>query len=280
MKRISLLAAFALLLCQLAGAQMSAEYYKSQYERQVKVLGPSGVGVETIINKWALVAPEDGDMLEARFNYYLSRSRTTKVETRDARKYLGEKPMLELKDSLGAPIYYFQVEYYSDSLFVLGGKAIDKAIALYPMELRYRVDKVNSLLSYEKESPDMALSELCRLVDFNEASHPDWTLSGEAAGEDTFIQIVQEYSYRFWRIGTPSSYEAFRALNEKMSKLYPKESTYLSNLGSYYLVAKDNKGKAKSYYKKALKLNPEDYAANKNMRIIQSSQSGKGQPSK
>ena len=42
---------------------------------------------------------------------------------------------------------------------------------------------------------------------------------------------------------------------------------------------KDNK-KAEKYYKKALKIEPEDYAAISNLKIIQSSKSKKGQSSK
>ena len=279
MKKTLILCAAALISLS-AAAQLTPEYYKSQYQRQVKVLGPAGVGVETIIDKWERVAPEDGEMLEARFSYYLAKSRYSEVVRKDQARYLGAKPVVTLKDSLGRPVNYFQEDFFVDSLFARSCTAIDRAIALYPDELRYRFDKISSLVQYEKESPDMALDELLKLIEHNNAAKPSWKLDGAEADEDTFIQAVQEYCFDFYRIGTPIGYEAFLNVSTRMSKLYPKNSAFVSNIGTYWLIAKDNGKKAKSFYKKALKLNPEDVAATSNMKLIQSSQSAKGRSSK
>ena len=65
-----------------------------------------------------------------------------------------------------------------------------------------------------------------------------------------------------------------------MNKLEPKNPVFIDNIGSYYLVAKKDNKKAEKYYKKALKIEPEDYAATSNLKIIQSSKSKKGQSSK
>lgn len=278
MKRI-VLAAVCLLPCLSAPAQMPAEYYKAQYDRQVKLLGASGVGVETILDKWERVAPEDPDMLEGRFAYFFSKSQSYEMVSRSERKYLGLKPSLELKDSLGVPVYYYQVPLYSDSLFALGASAIERAIAMYPEELKFRVDKITSLISYERESPDMAEAEVMALIDKHTAN-PSWTYGGEPQGDDFFQDLIQEYCYSFYSIGSPRSYEAFLRVSERMSKLYPKTAVYVSNIGSYWLIAKDNPKKAMSFYKKALKIDPEDYAALRNVKIIQSSQSRKDRPSR
>lgn len=272
---------FVLLLAGFsASAQMSADYYKSQYQRQVKVLGVAGVGVETILDKWAEVAPDDPDMLEGRFSYYLEKASNPQVVTKETPKYLGQKPMLELKDSLGVAHYYYQVQTYTDSLFALSASAIEKAIAARPDELKYRIQKIAALLAYEGESPDMAEAEVLKLVDMHVASHPAWTYLGEPADDDTFQTVIQEYCFSFYSLGTPRSYDAFYNISERMSKVYPKEAVYVSNIGSYWLVAKDNKKKAQQYYKKALKIDPEDYAATRNMKLIQSSSSQKGRSSK
>ena len=279
MKRIVLIAA-ALLAGVFASAQMSADYYKSQYERQVKVLGPAGVGVETILDNWEAAAPDDGDMLEGRFVYYFNKARSSEVVKKSAKKYLGQKPVLEMKDSLGVPVYFFQVENFEDSLFAKSQNAIDRAIALYPDELKYRVDKITALVSYEGESPDMACAELMKIIDRNVSEHPSWTYDKEPADDDLFQNLVQEYCFTFFNLGTPSSYEAFNVVSSRMAKLYPKNSVYVSNMGTYWLIAKENQKKAQTYYKKALKLDPDDYAATRNMKIIQLSQSRKDQSSR
>ena len=280
MKRKIVIGLAVLLAGFQASAQMSAEYYKSQYQRQVKVLGAAGVGVETILDKWAEAAPDDPDMLEGRYSYYLEKASNPQVVMKDTPKYLGQKPMLELKDSLGVTHYYFQVPSYTDSLFALSASSIERAIALRPSELKYRIEKIASLMSYEGESPDMAEAEVLALIELQAGSHPSWTYLGEPADEDLFQSVIQEYCFSFYSTGTPRSYEAFYKVSERMSKLYPKNAVYVSNMGSYWLVARDNRKKAQSYYKKALKIDPDDYAAKRNMKIIQSSSSQKGRPSK
>jgi len=273
-------AALLLLSCLCpAAAQENADYYKAQYERQKKVLGPDGVGIETILDRWAQAFPEDGDMLEGRFLYYLAKSRSLEMVMRKEKKYLGQKPTLELKDSLGTPFYYYQLPVFDDSLYALSSSAIDKAVSLYPHELAYRADKIASLLAYERESPDMAEAEVMNLIRMN-ASHPAWTYYGEPGDDDLFQELIQGHCYTFFTTGTPRSYEAFLKVSEQMSKMYPKTAVYLSNIGSYWFVAKDNPKKAATYYKKALKLDPEEYAATRNMKLIQSSQSQKGRSSR
>lgn len=280
MKRKTLIGLVLIMASVSANAQMSADYYKSQYQRQVKALGPAGVGVETILDKWAAVAPEDPDMLEGRYSYYLEKSANPQVVTKETPKYLGQKPMLELKDSLGATHYYYQVQTYSDSLFALSASAIEKAVSVKPYEFKYRIEKIASLIAYEGESPDMAEAEVLKLIDMHASSHPAWTYLGEPADDDLFQSIIQEYCFSFYSLGTPRAYDAFYNVSEKMSKVFPKNAVYVSNMGSYWLVAKENRKKAQQYYKKALKIDPEDYAATKNMKLIQSSSSQKGRSSK
>lgn len=266
--------------CAVLSAQTAAEY-RERYERQVRNLGYDGVGVETIIDRWEEIAPEDPDMLMARFNYNLAKSRTSAVlPMGDRTRYLGEKPSLSLKDSDGRDVNYFEVTSYDESYFSVAMNAVDRAIDLYPDELRYRYNKLSALLAYEKESPDMTASALRLLIDYNSSSHPSWTLDGEAVGEDVFQQGIGEYLYSFFRIGSEISYEYFFGIATRMSKLYPKNTVFINDIGSYYQVARKNDRQALKFYRKALKIDPDDYAANRNILIIQSSQSKKGRSSK
>ena len=263
-------AAFALSMMTAATAQEpSSQDFKARYETMVSKLGPAGVGIETLINKWESAYPDDLDMLTARFSYCLNKSQTVNVEVRDASRYLGEKPVLTLKDTTGKDINYFQVTSYDDELFGQAQKAIDRAIQVEPDRLDLRFLTTASLIGYENESPDMALSSLKGLVDYNFTRHPKWEYPGvEKADDEFFSAAIQEYCYLFFKYGTPTSFEAFRQLSEKMLSYRSSDVLFLDNLGSYNLVVtKDNKAALK-YYNKVLKIKPDDMTAIKNAIIL------------
>ena len=280
MKKKIAAAALSLLACLSLAAQENAADIKAEYERQVRYVGLAGVGVETIINRWEAAAPEDPEVYVARFNYWLSKSAAESVViTRPQKRYLGNDPVMTLKDSLGRDVYYFEDVNYDDEAFGEALKAIDRAIELNPQEISYRFGKITSIMDYEKESPDMTAAELSLLIDDYQAGGEGWTYAGETLTQELFCQGISEYCYRFFRTASPASYEYFLEISEKMNKLYPDEVVFIDNIGSYWQVNGDSR-KALRYYRKALKIDPEDYAANNNIRLIQSSQSRKGRPSK
>lgn len=280
MKKKIAAAALSLLACMALGAQENAADIKAEYERQVRYVGLAGVGVETIINRWEAAAPEDPEVYVARFNYWLSKSAAESVViTRPQKRYLGNDPVMTLKDSLGRDVYYFEDVNYDDEAFGEALKAIDRAIELNPQEISYRFGKITSIMDYEKESPDMTAAEILSLIDDYQARGEGWTYAGETLTQELFCQGISEYCYRLFRTASPASYEYFLEISEKMNKLYPDEVVFIDNIGSYWQVNGDSR-KALRYYRKALKIDPEDYAANNNIRLIQSSQSRKGRPSK
>ena len=257
-----------LLSCALMYGQDDPAAFKSRYERQVRTVGAAGVGVETILDRWEAAFPDDPAMLEGRYNYFLAKARSTEVVPKDASRYLGAEPVLTLKDSTGRDVYYYQEDFYVDSLFARSQTAIDKAIALQPSELGYRVDKITALMLYEKGSPDLATAELLKLIQYNKTARPSWTYYGLAVDDDTFVATVQEYCFNFFRFATPGCYEAFRTVSEEMLKIYPKNTDFLSNVGSYWLVYKQKPRQALKWYNKVLKINPKDYTAAKNCVIL------------
>ena len=280
MKRI--ITSIILLVCTAAAfAQSTDSEGKSSYERQVRNVGYAGVGVETIINKWEAAMPESPDMFLARFNFNYEKAQSIQVVPKDKKKYLGLDPVLTLKDSLDNDIYYFQEIFFDDDLYAEALRAVDRAIACNDLELRYILSKITALTAYEKESPDMAASELEAFIDRYVAtkSRP-WTLDGERIDESVFLQAVGEYCYSFFHTASESSYGYFFSISQKMNKLFPKEITFINNQGAYWQAAKKDNKKALKFYKKALKLDPEDYVANRNIRLIESSQSKKGRPSR
>ena len=249
-------------------AQTSQADYKARYERQARIVGAAGVGVETIIDRWEEAWPDDTDMLEARYKFYLAKSMSSGVVTRSTKRYLGKEPVLVLADSTGKDVFYFEDTVFEDSLFAKSQSAIDRAIALSPAELSLRVDKITALMLYEKESPDMTFQEIKKLIDYQKTAKPEWSYLGLPVDEDTFKQTVQEYCFNFYRYGTPGSYEAFKGLSEYMLKLYPKDTDFMNNIGTYWLVYKKNNKKALNWYQKVLKIKPDDYTAAKNCVIL------------
>ena len=272
MKKLIVLLCAALLLACPTFAQDAgpAEDFAARYERLVRNVGYSGVGVETLIDRWEEASPDDPSIPVARFNYYYAKSQSSEVVPKPGvRRYLGNAPTLTLKDSEGNDINYFEEITFDEELFGEAMKVLDRQAAAQPDELRWRFLKITALAAYEKESPDMAAAELKALVERNASAHPAWTLDGVSAGTDVFQQGVGEYCALFYGIGTPASYEYFREISERMTKLFPKNPAFIDNIGSYWMVVKGNDKQAAKYYKKALKLDPDDYAATRNLKIIE-----------
>ena len=269
MKKIILSILTAVILLPLsAQTKPTQKEYLDRYQLLVSKLGTTGVGIETLLQRWGNDYPEDTDMLLGRFTYYLAKSQTSSIEVIDAAKYLGNAPTLTLKDSLGRDVNYFQVVSYDDELFGKATQAIEKAIELNPDRLDLRLFKISALIGYEKDSPDMALAGLKALIDYNGHSHPSWKYPGVETDEDLFPSMMQEYCYAFFKIGTPHCFEAFKELSEKMLAYYPGNTVYMTNIGSYYLVCKHDSKAALKMYNKVLKKKPDDYTAIKNCVLL------------
>lgn len=260
MRFAALAAAFVLLMPLAADAQD----YERKYNLLVERVGPAGVGVETLLDNWAKAEQDSDKMLAAKFNYWLAKGQGSEVVAKSQKKYLGMDAVLALKDSTGTDVYYFEVLKYDDECFREAISAVDRAIAMYPERLDFRFMKANSYVSYERESPDMALANLLSLVnDFN-AGKQKWTYGGQPADEGFFVEAMQEYCYTFYALGTPGSYEAFRKLSEAMLDHYPDDAGFMSNLGSYHMLVNKDFKTALKYYNKVLKKHPDDYTSIRN----------------
>ena len=200
------LTALAISLTAIAQTPSSKDF-QDRYDLLVSKLGPTGVGIETLLDRWAAAYPDDVQMLTGKFSYWFSKSQTLQLVPKDQQKFLGENPAVVLKDSTGADVNYFQETMYDDEMFGEAQKALEKAIQLYPDRLDLRFLKVASLIGYEKESPDMALSSLKSLMIYNATQHPKWEYPGvEKVDNEFFSAALQEYCYLFFRYGTPATY--------------------------------------------------------------------------
>ena len=269
MKKLIILMA-ALAACAAAAAQTTPEEFQARYERLVRNLGYSGVGIETLLDRWEEAFPESRDVPVARFNYWLDKSQHSEVAPKGSlRKFLGNAPTVSLKDADGNDVNYFEEIFFDEEAFGEAMKVADAQIAAHPDDLRWQYMKITALIGYEKESPDMAAAALKALIERQAKSHPAWTLDGEPVGEDIFQQGVAEYCANLFQIGSDAAYEYFHDISVRMNKLYPKNPVFLDNIGSWWRAARGDDKQAAKYYQKALKLDPEDYAATQNLRLIE-----------
>ncbi len=258
-----------LLACSLAAlAQTTQEEYLRRYTNLAERVGAAGVGVETLLDKWEADYPDDDQQLLARFAFCFARSQSSRVIQLPQDRYLGNAPILPMTDSLGNKCNYFEDTVYDDELYASANSAIDRAIALKNWKLDYRFLKLNAMLAYEKESPDMTLQQLKALADEHYSRHPAWTCEGmEKVGDEEFNAFMQDYCAAFFRIGSDASAEAFKSLSEHMLRYSKNNPLFQGNIGSYYLVKKEYK-KAAKQFDAVLKKHPEDLTAIRNGLIL------------
>lgn len=249
-------------------AQESKEDYLRRYNNLVGRVGADGLGVETLLNKWEAAWPEDPNQMIARFSLCFLRSRHTSVVPMEQDRYLGNAPLIPMTDSTGKKVNYFEVAEFDDALFAEANAAIGKAIATAQNHLDWQILKINALLAYEKEKPEMTLQELKSLVTFHYTRKPDWVHDelGTVTPEQ-FEAFIQDYCAVLFRMNTPTSMEAFKSLSEHMLTYKKENPLFLDNLGSYYLIKKDYK-KARKYYDQVLKKHPDDMTALKNSILM------------
>lgn len=268
MKKL-IISILALALALTSVAQTTAEQFKSRYDLLVSKLGVTGIGIETLLDKWETAYPQDVDMLSGRFLYKLGKSAHSEVVTKDQARFMGQDPMLTLKDSLDRPVHYYQEAFYDDELFGEALKFIEKAIQIAPDRLDLRLSRITALMAYEKESPDMTAVQLRGLIDYNFTSRPEWVYPGVAEiNAEVFDAFIQEYCVGFFRYGVPEAYSVFKEISERMLSYEKDNPLFLDNLGSYYLVAAHDNRTALKYYNKVLKKHPDDMTAIRNCIVL------------
>ena len=267
MKRYFLLILLALASLS-AAAQEPKEEFARKYNNLVSRVGPAGLGVETLLDKWQAAWPDDPQQQVARFAFCFARCQSTAVIQLDKDRYLGREPIVPMTDSLGRKCNWFEDPVFDEALYAEANLAIDRAIGLDPWRLDYRMAKIDAMTAYEKGEPEMATQELKSLADKHFKEHPVWKYQGLGeVSEEQFKAFMQDYCAALFRLGTERSAECFKGLSEHLLQYCKDEPMYLDNLGSYYLVKKEYK-KALKYFDQVLKKHPDDQTALRNGLLL------------
>jgi len=251
-----------------AAAQEPKEEFARKYNNLVGRVGPAGLGVETLLDKWQAAWPDDPQQQVARFAFCFARCQSTAVIQLDKDRYLGREPIVPMTDSLGRKCNWFEDPVFDEALYAEANLAIDRAIGLDPWRLDYRMAKIDAMIAYEKGEPEMATQELKSLADKHFKEHPVWKYQGLGeVSEEQFKAFMQDYCAALFRLGTERSAECFKGLSEHLLQYCKDEPMYLDNLGSYYLVKKEYK-KALKYFDQVLKKHPDDQTALRNGLLL------------
>ena len=267
MKRISIILMCLCLAAASLGAQ-DVNRFVSRYNNIVSRVGYNGIGVDALLTQWEKSDSTDINLLLARFNYWFAASERDTVVVLEKTRYLGQKPLMQLKDSTGHARNYFQDRIYDDDAFGKAVKYVNMAAARDNMRLDIVIAKANALADYEKGSPDMALNYLLGIVDLNFTKKYKWEYPGSTVDAEFFDSVIQDFCVRFYQCGEKASWEAFRLLSERMLKYEPKNNNFIDNIGAYWLVAAEKPKTARKFYQKSLKLKPDDAVAKSNLEII------------
>lgn len=264
MKRLLLMITFLFPLLASAQDKPSAADFLRRYNTLTEHVGPAGVGVETLLDKWEAAYPDDVQQMLARFSFCFTRSRTSQVIQLDRDRYLGQKPLLPFTDSLGVKRNYFEDYVYDDDLMGAALQALNQAIAARPHRLDFRNLRIGALIAYEKEAPDMSLQALKELADKHFKEKTPWEYEGlSSVGNDQFLAFMQDFCVTLFQIGSDASLEAFKSFTEYLLVYCKDDPLFVNNLGSYYLVKRDFK-QARKYIDKVLKKHPKDTTAIQN----------------
>ena len=265
MKRLLIiLLSLAAALGASAQETLSEQEYLRRYNNLVARVGPAGLGVETLLNKWEADYPDDASQIVARFSFYFTRCQTSRVVQLPQDRYLGREPLLPMTDSLGNKANFFEVTDYDDELYAQANLAIDKAIAALPDRLDLRLAKIDAMMAFEQGQPDMTLQQLKSLADVHFKQHPSWQYEGLGSVDtEQFKAFMQDYCAALFRLGTEGGSKAFVSLSEYLLTYSKDDPLYVNNLGSYYLSKKDYK-KAQKYFDQVLKKDPSNLTAIRN----------------
>lgn len=264
----------AVVMCAAALAQ-TTENFLARYNILVSRVGYSGIGVETLIDKWEKADPVDVNHMVARFNFYLDKAERDSVVVKYKPGYLGLTHVLELKDSVGRTTYLFREPMYDEVLFAKALECLDDAITMENSRLDFLIIKAQTLALYEKTKPVKTTDLLMELIGRHFSAGSKWDCPGVEVDDEVFLSEIQKFCIGFFNTASDECFESMKKLSERVLKFRPKELRFINNLGAYYASFKKNDKKALKYYSQSQKLDPADPVSRQNINLIKRREAAK-----
>lgn len=257
--------------CLYAGAQTTENFLK-RYNVLVGRVGFAGVGVQTLLDSWGRADSTDINYMVARYNFYIDRAQKDTVVKNSLPRYLGMDPIMSLTDSTGRKLYYYQETLYDKGLFRKAMYYLDKAIEKNNVRFDLYDTKADILMGYGKADASESSAFIMKMIQRNYTGKTVWETAqvGHKVSVEEFENTIINYCYTFYKVGSPSTMEAFFNISSAMVKQKSANSAFLDNLGAYYLIRKKDYKKAAKMYRQALKMNPDDKIAIKNLELVSS----------
>lgn len=224
------------------------------------------------VGSWLLAgAQETGDAYADRFNEHLNAGLQSNLAmTAELPLYAYNTEVFTLTDSVtGEPEgFLYQGYYINDSEQVDSALMIlNEGIAKFPNRLDLYFGLATTYLYIEQ--PDKMIDIVEKAMKQEKKNKGNWLWSGDEILPDVtdyMYERVQEDFARFWEA---EDLERTERVAKMAVKYYPKRAEYWNNMGAVTMWKNDKK-KAMKYFKKALKLNPDDELIKSNIEYIQS----------
>lgn len=265
------------LCAALSLSAQTTENFVRKYNSLVSRVGYTGVGVEYLLDSWERADSTDINYMLARFNYYMEKSQRDTVIVSRASRYIGMQPVMSLKDSSGRQVNYFNEVLYDERYYNRAMHMLDRAIVKNNARLDLYCTKAETMIAHDKYSAEASSAFILKMIERHYKARTKWEHPGMSAAPDnkTFEDIILSYCFDYYRIGGNSCMEAFNNVSTAMLKNKASDSAFTDNVGTYLFLVKKDYKKAAKMYSAALKKNPEDEVAKKNLELVKSRLSGK-----
>ena len=222
------------------------------------------------VGSWLLAgAQETGDAYADRFNEHLNAGLQSSITMSvDLPLYAYNTEVFTLQDTVtGGPAgFVYQGYFITDSAQVDSATMIlNEGIAKFPNRLDLYFGLAATYLYTDQ--PDKMIGIVEEAMKQAKKNKGNWLWSGDEILPDVtdyMYERVQEDFARFWEA---EDLERTERVAQMAVKYYPKRAEYWNNMGAVAMWKNDKK-KAMKYFKKALKLNPDDELIKSNIEYI------------
>lgn len=222
------------------------------------------------VGYWPLAfAQETGDAYADRFNEHLNAGLQSSITMSvELPLYAYNTQVLTLQDTVtGGPAgFVYQGYFITDSAQVDSAvMTLQEGIRKFPNRLDLYFGLAATYLYIDQ--PDMMIGIVERAMQQEKKNKGKWLWTNDELTPDTIdymYERVQEDFARFWEA---EDLERSERVAQMAVKYYPKRAEYWNNMGAVTMWKNDKK-KAMKYFKKALKLNPNDELIKANIEYI------------